>query len=201
MWRQGYAATGVQAVVDRAKLPKGSFYHHFGSKERFGEEVVAAYFDDHLDKVLRRFLQDETLSPRQRLLAYFAHMATRMKEDNFFRGCLIGSFTLEAADTSKAIQRRVSMIFAAWRQAFAGCIAEAQAAGEVGTATTAGDLAEFLLSAWEGALLRAKADKAQAPIDVFQRMVAERILAPNAGPALFASSSRVAGEPEPSDRR
>jgi TetR/AcrR family transcriptional repressor of nem operon len=118
------------------------------------------------------FLQDDTLSPRRRLLGHFAHMAARMKEDDFC-GCLIGTFTLESADTSKAIQLRLSMIFVAWGQAFAGCIAAAQAAGEVDTATTAGDLAEFLLCSWEGALLRAQADKAQAPIDVFQRMMAE----------------------------
>jgi TetR/AcrR family transcriptional repressor of nem operon len=105
-----------------------------------------------------------------------------MKEDKFFRGCLIGNFTLESADTSKAIQRRLSMIFSAWRQEFTGCIAEAQATGEVKASATAEDLAEFLLSAWEGSLLRAKADKAQAPLDVFQRMVAEEILTPNIRP-------------------
>jgi TetR/AcrR family transcriptional regulator, transcriptional repressor for nem operon len=178
MRRHGYNATGVQAIIEQAKLPKGSFYHHFGSKERFGEEVVAAYFEDHLNRVLRRFLDDEALTPRQRLLSYFAHVTTLLKKDGFVCGCLIGNLTLEAADTSKRIQQRVSMIFAAWRQAFAGCIAEAQAVGEIGTTVAAHELAEFLLSAWEGAMLRAKADKTSVPLDLFQRFAAERILSP-----------------------
>jgi AcrR family transcriptional regulator len=31
--QHGYTATGIQEILESAKIPKGSFYHHFGSKE------------------------------------------------------------------------------------------------------------------------------------------------------------------------
>ena len=42
---QGYAATGIQSIVEYANVPKGSFYNHFTSKEAFGADVVAAFSD------------------------------------------------------------------------------------------------------------------------------------------------------------
>ena len=48
----GYAATGIQEIVNAAEVPKGSFYNHFQSKEAFGKEVVDFYFDGGLVELL-----------------------------------------------------------------------------------------------------------------------------------------------------
>ena len=50
---QGFAATGIDAVLKRVRVPKGSFYHYFDSKEAFVQEVLqryAAYFARKLDR-------------------------------------------------------------------------------------------------------------------------------------------------------
>jgi len=39
----GYHASGVQAVVDHAGVPKGSFYNHFKSKEALFSEAVSSF--------------------------------------------------------------------------------------------------------------------------------------------------------------
>ncbi|MCR5567154.1 MAG: TetR/AcrR family transcriptional regulator [Clostridiales bacterium] len=39
--RNGYAATGVQDIIDRLDTSKGSFYHHFASKEAVLEGICA----------------------------------------------------------------------------------------------------------------------------------------------------------------
>jgi AcrR family transcriptional regulator len=43
--RQGFHATSVQQIVDRAGLTKGAFYHHFASKE----DVLRLIHDEFLD--------------------------------------------------------------------------------------------------------------------------------------------------------
>lgn len=34
-------------MLAAAGVPKGSFYHHFGSKDAFGEAMIKSYFDDY----------------------------------------------------------------------------------------------------------------------------------------------------------
>ena len=65
----GYAATGIQSIVEGADVPKGSFYNHFASKEAFGAEVLGAYFDRNEGK-LHAILSNAKAAPRERLEAY-----------------------------------------------------------------------------------------------------------------------------------
>ncbi|GAA1660822.1 TetR family transcriptional regulator [Catellatospora bangladeshensis] len=45
---QGYAATSVQQVVDRAGVTKGGLYHYFGAKEDLLIEMYRAVFGERL---------------------------------------------------------------------------------------------------------------------------------------------------------
>ena len=40
---RGYAATGLQDILQHSRIPKGSFYHHFQSKEGFGLELLERF--------------------------------------------------------------------------------------------------------------------------------------------------------------
>jgi TetR/AcrR family transcriptional repressor of nem operon len=53
---------------------------------------------------------------------------------------------------------------------FAACIAEGQAIGEIGAAFAPGELAEFLLSSWEGAILRMKVERNAEPLERVKRI-------------------------------
>lgn len=168
--RQGYEATGLADILERAGLPKGSFYHQFASKEAFGEEVARAWFDAHA-VVMRGFLDDAVRPASERVAAYFEHMCEDMRRGGFACGCLVGTLGQELADRSEPMRRTLSMLFAAWRQALADCLREGQSAGNIPLELPAGELAEILLCAWEGALLRAKTDRDYAPMRAFLRLV------------------------------
>ncbi|MFQ3405032.1 TetR/AcrR family transcriptional regulator [Escherichia coli] len=41
--QNGFLATGVDAIVKNANVPKGSFYYYFKSKEDYAQTVLNAY--------------------------------------------------------------------------------------------------------------------------------------------------------------
>src|SRR5215472_7277835 len=96
--------------------------------------------------------------------------AARRAKAEFSRGCLIGDFSLEAAPQSEMLRTRLAEIFAEWRTPFAACIAEGQAAGEIAKTFAPEELAEFLLSSWEGAILRMKVERNAEPLERFKRI-------------------------------
>jgi TetR/AcrR family transcriptional repressor of nem operon len=167
MFRQGYIGSGVRHIVAEAQAPQGSFTNHFRSKEIFAREVLDRYFERTLGLVSEA-LDDKSLSARERLRRYLDVITARLAADDFTRGCLIGDFSLEAIPHSEMLRSRLVEIFAQWRAAFAACIAEAQAAGDIATTFTADDLAEFLLASWEGAILRMKVERSAAPLERFK---------------------------------
>src|SRR4051812_32919459 len=71
MSRKGFSAVGLTEILAGAGVPKGSFYHYFGSKDAFGEAMLAAYFEDYLadmDALSTR----QGLTGAERLMLYFA---------------------------------------------------------------------------------------------------------------------------------
>jgi TetR/AcrR family transcriptional regulator, transcriptional repressor for nem operon len=171
----GYAATGVDAVSKAAKVPKGSFYNHFGSKEAFGAEVVDLYFERRLGK-LRQFLLDEEAPPLARLRTYFDDRIAYFEKLGCRRGCMMGNLSLEIADHNEVLRHHLAEHFETWSSLFARCIAEAQAQGEIRSTTDAGLLADFVLNSWEGALLRMKAKRSIEPLETAKAMIFAAIL-------------------------
>ena len=177
---EGYAATGIQAIVESAAIPKGSFYNHFASKELFAAKVIDAYFDRGQEK-LRAFLGNAEAAPLARLEAYFDDRIEALRKAGLSRGCLLGNFSAEVADHSPLIREHLARQFGAWSRYFESCIAEAQEQGTIGDQFPSGLLARFLLNSWEGALLRMRAEKSDAALLEFKEIVFGQLLASEQG--------------------
>lgn len=174
MFRQGYHGAGVRDIAAEAGVPHGSFTNHFRSKEAFALEVLDDYFG-HTRRLVEEALGDHTISPRARLQRYLEIVTDRLAADGFVRGCLIGDFSLETPQISEPLRQRLAEIYAEWIRPFSACIAEAQQAGEISNRFAADDLAEFLLSSWEGAILRMKVERDPAPLVRFRRIAFETV--------------------------
>jgi TetR/AcrR family transcriptional repressor of nem operon len=177
MFRSGYHAASVRDICAAARAPQGSFTNHFRSKEAFAAEVLDRYFD-YLKGLVGAALNDEKLSPRQRLKRYLDVITDKLERDRWMVGCLIGDFSLQAASHSKLLRRRLDSIFREWRTLFASCIGAAQAAGEVESRFDATELAEFLLASWEGAILRMKVERTPAALERFKTIAFETVFKP-----------------------
>src|SRR5207253_8911092 len=174
LFRCGYHAASVRDICAAAGAPQGSFTNHFHSKEAFAVEVLDQYFD-YLKGLVSEALNDETLTPRQRLKQYLDIITGKLERDGWRIGCLIGDLSLEASSHSKRLRKRLDAIFQKWRTPFASCIAAAQSAGEVDSQFDATELAEFLLASWEGAILRMKVERSPAALERFKTIVFETI--------------------------
>jgi TetR/AcrR family transcriptional repressor of nem operon len=172
--KRGFNATGVQDITDAARVPKGSFYNHFESKDALGVEVVERWSAKAAER--RRALVEGNGRPLARLRAYFKGLNELGPATGFNRGCLMGNFSAELSAQSPAIRAALETGFADWTKAVAGVVAEAQKAGEVSKDIPAAILAGFLIDAWEGAVLRARVEKSRAALDVFLAVAFNKIL-------------------------
>jgi TetR/AcrR family transcriptional regulator, transcriptional repressor for nem operon len=163
--RQGYNGSGVQDIVAEAGVPKGSFYNHFASKEALGIAALQRYWEG--GATLLEMLRDDAQRPADRLRAYFQALAdiTRRADHRF--GCMIGNLGSELGGTTPSIRVEIAAIMASWSGAIADCIRDGQRDGSIRGDMEPEELGLFLLDAWEGALLRAKVDRSEAPIAAF----------------------------------
>jgi TetR/AcrR family transcriptional repressor of nem operon len=173
--QRGFNATSVQDITDAAGAPKGSFYNHFESKEVLAAEVVRRY-EGQIQARLS-ILRDARLAPLRRLRKYFESLNQAAIRAEFSTGCLLGNFAAELSNQSPLIRERVDKAFAAWCDEVARVIGEAQKAGAISGDLSAKALAEFVIHAWEGAMLRAKVDKDGAPLDQFLKVTFAKLLA------------------------
>jgi TetR/AcrR family transcriptional repressor of nem operon len=89
---------------------------------------------------------------------------------NYEPGCLIGNFSSEMSGNAE-FQTRLSQTYADWSLALAARIDEAKSLGQVKADTPAQTLGAFLVTAWEGAVLRAKVERDGAALDDFEQVV------------------------------
>ncbi len=166
----GFKATGIEAVLRRADVPKGSFYHYFESKDAFALAVIE-HFAAEYSRKLEGFLEDGSTSPLGRVRRYLEQVIANQETSDFKHGCLVGTLAQELAARSEPFRACLDEVFERWRRQFAACLVEAQAAGELDAAADADQLAGFLLLGLEGAILRAKVMRSARPLrelsDVF----------------------------------
>lgn len=175
---KGFGATGINGILTTAGVPKGSFYHYFSSKNDFGLAVIDAFAEEY-DAKLDRILNDASRSCLDRLRAYFDSGLETMTSGEFTRGCLIGNLGQELAGQNEAFRKRLDTVFQGWEKRFERCIEEAQLAGDVDSSISPADVASFLLSGWEGAILRAKVLKSTEPMERFVRVFFQQCLSTN----------------------
>jgi TetR/AcrR family transcriptional repressor of nem operon len=175
MHRRGYNATGVAEILKEANVPKGSFYHHFESKEDFAAAALEKYVARER-KHAARVLGDLTLSPLKRLKRYFADLVKTYGQSGSVRGCMLGRFSLDMASESAQLRKRVSASFEGWQQTIATAIGQAVAQKELPPGLDPASVAAFLLNSWQGALVRSQAEESDAALKTFMHFAFEVLL-------------------------
>lgn len=163
---KGFSATGIEEILGRVGVPKGSFYHYFESKEAFGLQLIeryGAFFAHKLDRHLRNL----SLTPLARLRSFVEDAKAGMARHQYRRGCLIGNLGQEMGSLPESFRAQLKGTLEDWQARFCACLVEAQQMGELAPGASAPQWAAFFWIGWEGAVLRAKLEQTAAPLDVF----------------------------------
>lgn len=175
MIEKGYTNSGIQEVLSKVGVPKGSFYHYFQSKEDFALAIIEE-FDRDFMAFLTPILNDTSLSPTQRLRTFCQAKRDCMSNANCRKGCLIGNLSQEMSDQSETLRQALSDVMENRLNVFSTCIEEGQKIGEITKLADARVVADLFLSSWEGAMMRAKTIKSIEPLDVFINLMFELVI-------------------------
>lgn len=152
----GFTALGLTELLKEAGVPKGSFYYYFKSKEDFGVEMLARYFDNY-DAAMQALLTDPANgNGRERLLSYFRGWVERAGADQHLSRCLVVKMAGEVCDLSEPMRGQLAAGLTRITARLAEGIRAAVADGSLAPVDDPQGLAEALYSAWLGSALRVK---------------------------------------------
>lgn len=163
---KGFSSTGIDEILRRVKVPKGSFYHYFESKEAFGAELIdlyASYFARKLDS----HFTNGKLPPLARISAFVTDAQISMERHGYSRGCLIGNFGQEMGALPESFRDKLKSVFEDWQRRLTVCLVAAQKTGEISGQADCKEWASYFWIGWEGAVLRAKLERDGQPLKTF----------------------------------
>lgn len=166
MLAKSYHAVGIQEILSAVEVPKGSFYHYFESKEDFGVAIIE-YYGEQLAKSISTKLASQESSPGIRLKEYFLSIRDYYSQRGYHQGCLVAKLATEVAEASPRMRTALKSQFDQWCHLVAVCIQEGQQTGDIPATYNPEDLAEFIYSSWEGALIRMQVNHDVAALDNF----------------------------------
>ena len=172
--KKGFNYTGIQEILETANVPKGSFYHYFKSKEDFGLQVIEYYMDGALTH-MRAYLRDMEGSPLTRIRRFFEDGCS-LAEPEHARGCLVGNMSQEMGGVNAAFEKKLDEKWRIMTREIAACIQAAHDSDEIHLEQDAEETAEFLLSSWQGALMRMKVARSDKPLRIFMDVAFDRLL-------------------------
>ena len=153
--KQGYRATSFDAVLDRAKAPRGSIYHHFpGGKD----QLIAAAIDLAGARAISVLDALEGRSPPEIVDGFMGMWRSVLERSDMTAGCSVLAVTVSAESPDLLV--RAGDIFRAWRHRLAALFES----GGVSPAAAA-SFAATLVAASEGAVGLSRAERSLAPFD------------------------------------
>lgn len=165
MLGRGFAAVGLAEILQRAGVPKGSFYHYFDSKEAFGAAMLARFFERYLAQ-LDALLANPALNGRAKLHAYLEGWQTCSASDS--PRCLVVKLSGEVCDLSEAMRAELAHGTAAVVERLAACVVLGRADGSVPAGPPAEQVGRALYANWLGAALLAKMGPSGEPFQAAQ---------------------------------
>jgi TetR/AcrR family transcriptional repressor of lmrAB and yxaGH operons len=156
--QRGYGATGMNDIVAESGAPKGSIYHYFPEgKGQIGAAALALSGRVNEARMVRA--AGATQDPAAFFQAIVTGMADALAQSGFRNGCPVAALVLDTPPDDTRIMGAAEQALASWRLvATQVCLRAGLAADR------AAFVASVAISAFEGALMQARAARNVAPL-------------------------------------
>ena len=156
MLTQGYSATSVDQICKAAKLTKGSFFHYFKSKEDLAAALLNRFCCSSRQMMQEKCCTKE-MDPLNRVYNYIDCAVQMFKDSRFNKGCLIGTFAQELAETKPKLRSLCAEGFNEWAKLLKKDLKEAKKKYAPRASFEAESLAEHFIALVEGSQILARA--------------------------------------------
>jgi TetR/AcrR family transcriptional repressor of nem operon len=167
-WQKGYGSTSVADVLQLAGVNSGRLYHFFPGKQDLLLAVLELY---------RQGMQPMLLSPAwagvddpiERVFALLRRYRQSIVDTDCTYGCPIGSLALEIHEPDPPVRIALAENFKGWTGAIATCL---EAAGpRLPRKVNRRELAAFVLTVMEGAMMQARTHRSVSYFDASVRQL------------------------------
>lgn len=165
MLENSFHSVGLKQILDVAKVPKGSFYHYFKSKDQFGAEMLKHYMEE-VGKRKRQMLMyhDTESDPLQRLFNYLDGSIDFIQSVTGKFPCLALKLASEVSDLSEAMRQELTQGFEQWIEIFCEVLDEAIDKKLLPASFDSASEAQLIQDLWSGSVQRAVINHNSEPV-------------------------------------
>jgi TetR/AcrR family transcriptional regulator, transcriptional repressor for nem operon len=161
-WERGYNAAAIADILERAQANSGSFYYFFKSKEALLDAVLDRYLES-LDAIIVSPVFEALADPIERIFGILAGYRDRVIMTNYTYGCPLGRLVLEIDPGNLSARAKLAANFRAWVSVIERCLIDAK--DSLPRDLNASELAQFVLTVMEGAVMQSRAYGSIEPFD------------------------------------
>lgn len=163
IYRSGFRAASLDAILESSGVTKGALYHHFASKLELGYAVVDEMVRPYIEQNWRPVV--EAADPIDGAIA-LCHELTRVRSDQTLEcGCPLNNLINEMSPIDEGFRERLQSILDDWRDGIIRSLSAGQKRGFVRSDAEPAAAAAFLIGAAEGLVGLAKAKQSREFLD------------------------------------
>lgn len=153
---RGYNATTIDDICGEAAVTKGSFFHHFRSKDDLALSAIAEWRTT-TEAFFASAPYHNLPDPVDRLLGYLDFRASILEGEPAEYTCLLGTFVQETYQSHPVLRAACEQALASHVRQLAADIEEAKKLHRLNAAWTAESLGYYIQSVLQGSFIFAKA--------------------------------------------
>lgn len=165
---RGYQATTIAEVAREAQANAGSLYYFFPTKQQLLLAILDAYREG-IEPMLLTPAWSDVSDPIERVFALLRHYRSLLLDSDCTYGCPIGSLALELHEPDPIVREKLGANFAAWTTAIERCLQDAR--DRLRPDADLRDMAVFVLTTMEGAVMQARTLRSVEPFDASVRVL------------------------------